>query len=157
MKRIEQLQVLSKEHHQSLVLAQNAIKTSMAGDFDMISMLCKKIVDEYPGVWMVHFKIEEESIFHIFAEKSKQSNTILQQGDREAIRLCEKLHQEHLAMNDYYTQMKAGNFSVLGEFGELLRQHTRTEERQLFPLLENLLTHKELDKVYQTSIKYRQI
>ena len=60
-------------------------------------------------------------------------------------------------MNDYYMQMKAGNFSVLGEFGELLKQHTRTEERQLFPLLENLLTHEELDKVYQTSIKYRQI
>ena len=155
MKRIEQLQALSKEHHQSLVLAQKAIKTSMDGDFNMISKLCQKIVDEYPEVWMVHFQIEEESIFHIFTDKAKQSN--LQQAEREAIFLCEKLYQEHLAMNDYYTQMKAGNFSVLGEFGELLKRHTRTEERQLFPLLENLLTHEELDKVYQTSIKYRQI
>ena len=62
MKRIEQLQPLSKEHHLSLVLAQKAIKVSRAGNKNEISQLCQQIVDEFPSVWKVHFKIEEESI-----------------------------------------------------------------------------------------------
>ncbi len=59
-------------------------------------------------------------------------------------------------MNSYYEQMKSGDYTLLGKFGELLKQHTRTEERELFPLLDTALTSEELDNVYQTSLKYRQ-
>lgn len=157
MKRIEQLQPLSKEHHQSLVLAQKAIKASMSGNIETISTLCQKIVDKYQDVWKVHFQIEEESIFQIFEDRSKGINTDYQQDERDIVLLCKKLRREHMNMNHYYEQMKSGNYSILGEFGELLKQHTRTEERQLFSVLDNFLTQKELDNVYQTSLKYRQI
>lgn len=157
MKRINQLHPLSKEHHQSLVLAQKAIKASRSKNTDTISILCQKIINEYPDVWKVHFQIEEESIFQILLERYNGTNTDSQQDEKEVVQLCKKLQQEHLTMNHYYEQMKAGNYTLLGKFGELLKQHTRTEERQLFPVLDNFLTQDELDKIYQTSLKYRQI
>jgi hemerythrin-like domain-containing protein len=157
MKRIKQLQPLSKEHHQSLVLAQTAIKISNSHNVESISTLCKKIVDEYPAVWMVHFRIEEESIFQVLEDRANGINTDHQQHEREVIQLCKKLRQEHLTMNYYYEQIKSGDYSLLAEFGELLKQHTRTEERQLFPLLDKFLNQEELDKIYQTSLACRQI
>ena len=157
MKRIEQLQPLSKEHHQSLLLAQKAIQVSKTGNTDLISELCQKIVNEYPDVWMVHFQIEEDSIFQLFDIHSNSTNNKLRANEREAAKLCEQLKQEHSTMNAYYEQMKSGDYTVLEQFGELLKLHTRTEERQLFPLLDELLTAEELDEVYQTSMKYRQI
>ncbi len=157
MKRIEQLQPLSKEHHQSLLLAQKAIQVSKTGNTDLISELCQKIVNEYPDVWMVHFQIEEDSIFQLFDVHSNDTGNKLRQNEEEVANLCEQLKQEHLTMNAYYEQMKAGDYTVLEQFGELLKLHTRTEERQLFPLLDELLTAEELDEVYQTSMKYRQI
>ena len=157
MKRIEQLQPLSREHHQSLLLAQKAIQVSKAGNTDLISELCQKIVNEYPDVWMVHFQIEEDSIFQLFDVHSNDTGNKLRQNEEEVTNLCEQLKQEHLTMNAYYEQMKSGDYTVLEQFGELLKQHTRTEERQLFPLLDELLTAEELDKVYLTSMKYRQI
>ena len=96
MKRIEQLQPLSREHHQSLVLAQKAINVSISGDMDLISKLCQEIVNEYPDVWRIHFQIEEESIFQLFKDRAKSTNNDSQQNAREVAQLCEKLQQEHL-------------------------------------------------------------
>ena len=155
MKRIEQLQPLSKEHHLSLVLAQKAIKVSAGGKEDAIAKLCQEIVNEYPDVWQVHFQIEEESIFQFINKRYKSSNNDTQQKEMDAVQLCQQLQQEHLTMNGYYQQMKSGDYTILGEFGELLKQHTRTEERLLFPLLDEILNTEELDSVYQTSLKYR--
>ncbi len=155
MKRIEQLQPLSKEHHQSLVLAQKAIKASMSGNMDIISKICSQIVDEYPDVWMIHFKIEEESIFKPIQERAKEINIGSSQSKKDLLQLCHKLQQEHFSMNQYYEQMKSGNHTILGEFGELLKQHTRTEERQLFPVLNKIFSQDELDIIYQTSLRYR--
>ncbi len=155
MKRIEQLQPLSKEHHLSLVLAQKAIKVSKAGNQEDIATLCQQIVDEYPSVWKIHFQIEEESIFSLFNEEGKAITKRTQLND-EVAQLCKQLKQEHSTMNGYYTQMKSGDYTILESFGHLLKQHTRTEERQLFPLLDSLLSSNELDIIYQTSLKYRQ-
>ncbi len=154
MKRIEQLQPLSREHHLSLILAQKAIKTAHSGNNDLIIALCQEIVHDYNAVWRVHFQIEEESIFLLVKNKAEIEST----------QLCEQLYQEHLTMNHYYEQIKSALIkqasshdlrTLLEQFGELLKQHTRTEERQLFPLLDTLLSPEELEQIYQTSLKYR--
>ena len=154
MKRIEQLQPLSKEHHLSLVLAHKAIKVSKAGNEHDIADLCHQIVDEYPTVWKIHFQIEEESIFSLFNANAKE-RTKRTQLYEDMLQLCKQLQQEHTTMNTYCQQMKSGNYAILGEFGRLLKQHTRTEERQLFPALESILSPNELDIIYQTSLEYR--
>ncbi|MCK5667031.1 MAG: hypothetical protein KAI17_26270, partial [Thiotrichaceae bacterium] len=139
----------SKEHHQSLILAQKAIKISEDHNVEAITELCKAIVHDYPDEWMVHFKIEEDSIFQLFSESNKTEQTT------EVANLCHILKQEHLAMNRYYEQMKDEDYSILGDFGRLLKKHTRTEERQLFPLLEKIMSKEELNRVYQLSQDYR--
>jgi len=156
MKRIEPLQPLSKEHHLSLVLAQKAIKVSDSNDQDAIAGMCRDIVAEYPDSWRVHFQIEEDSIFWLFTDSFDGDANISRQHWQEAAQLCQQLQQEHERMNAYYEQMKAGDYSVLNDFGALLKQHTRTEERELFPLLEELLTEDELNTIQRTSINYRQ-
>ena len=160
MKRIEQLQNLSREHHQSLILAQKAINISESDNADAISEFCKAIVHDYPDAWKVHFAIEEDSIFHLFTEAltgTGQKNISEAKQYTEAASLCHILKQEHRAMNDYYQQMKEGDYSVLGEFGRLLKKHTRMEERQLFPLLEEVMTAAQLNRVYQLSQDYRKM
>ncbi len=141
MKRIEQLQNLSREHHQSLTLAQQAVKTSDSGNETAIAALCRSIVEDYPQVWMAHFKVEEDTIFSLFPGED----------DSEISRLCVLLQQEHRQMDGYYEQMKQGDYTVLGDFGVLLKKHTRMEERQLFPLLEKAMTAEQLEQVRQVS------
>ncbi len=58
-------------------------------------------------------------------------------------------------MNNYYEQIKSGNYTLLQNFGKLLKQHTRAEERQLLPLLEKVLKPAELDSIYKNNLKYR--
>ncbi len=156
MKRIEPLQPLSKEHHLSLVLAQKAIKVSNSNDKEAIAEMCRSIVEEYPHSWQIHFQIEEDSIFWIFTDPVNSDANISQQHWQKAAQLCKQLQQEHERMNTYYEQMKAGDYTILNDFGVLLKQHTRTEERELFPLLEELLTTVELNTIQKTSINYRQ-
>lgn len=150
MKRIKQFQSLSREHHQSLLLAQKAIRTSESQDTEAVTVLCQEIVHDYPAVWKTHFKIEEDSIFKYFTGKEEPGK------QAEIVKLCNMLHKEHLTMDAYYEKMRGGDYSVLGDFGALLKTHTRTEERQLFPLLEEVMTEKELNRVLQLSLKYRQ-
>ena len=144
MKRIEQLQPISKEHHHSLTLGQKAIQTALLNDNKKITELCQKIISEFPCQWQIHFKIEEDAIFTPFENKSNQIAS-----------LCDQLRKEHELLTRYYEQMQHGNYSVLHSFGTLLKEHTRTEERQLFPLLEEILTPKELDSILHLSERYR--
>ncbi len=155
MQRIKQLQRLSKEHHQSLVLAQKAINAAQQGDSSVIDELCQQIITTYPDDWMIHFKIEEDSIFKTVAEHYQMVEDT-EPDIKQMINLCQQLEQEHRQMEAYYEQMKKGNKDVLEAFGKLLKQHTRTEERQLFPLLEQYCSSDTLDKIYQTSVHYRE-
>ncbi len=154
MQRIKQLQLLSKEHHLSLVLAQKAINAAQQGDSRAIEELCQQIVTTYPDDWMIHFKIEEESIFKTISEHYQITETS-EPDIKQMVSLGQQLEQEHRQMDAYYEQMKTGNKEVLEAFGKLLKQHTRTEERQLFPLLEQYCSSDTLDKIYQTSVRYR--
>lgn len=154
MKRTEQLQDLSREHHQSLTLSQKAIKISESDNSEAISELCKKIVNDYPDVWKIHFKIEEDSIFQLFTHSEKNENNETKKH-AEIVNLCQVLIKEHQTMNDYYEQMKEGDYSILGDFGTLLKAHTRKEERELFPLIEEVMTIEALDHIAQVSRKYR--
>ena len=70
MKRITQLQPLSREHHQSLVLSQKAINTAQQGDEKQIAEFCQHIVESYPDDWKIHFKIEEDRVIPPFIKQS---------------------------------------------------------------------------------------
>ena len=142
MKRIKQLQPLSMEHHLSLSLAARAIRTAQSGDADAIHHLCSEIIEDYAKTWRPHFDHEEQLIFQPFAKRSERVQ-----------KLCAQLTEEHRQFDHMVEQMKAGEEDILLAFGELLKSHTRLEERELFPLISDLLTEPELDGIYRDLLK----
>jgi hemerythrin-like domain-containing protein len=144
MKRIEQLRPLSMEHHLSLVLANKAIKTAKNGDNLQIKQLCQKIAQEFESRWQTHFALEEQSIFAIFEANYQMALTT--KADENAM-LTILLRDQHQQMRQLSTAMGEGETTQLEYFGQLLRNHTRLEERLLFPLISELFTADELNRV----------
>ena len=133
MKRSLELGDLSREHHQSLRLARRCLNTLETGTAEQIESLCREIADEFDQTWERHFRHEEETIFR---HTATMSGRIRELGER--------LVEEHQKMRDMAARMKGGDCSPLREFGELLRDHTRLEERELFPLVEAQFTPEQL-------------
>lgn len=125
MRRIPELTELSREHHQSLRLARHCLQAVEQGDHDRVRALCKEIGETFDETWNRHFNQEEEAIF-----------SVTDKMDGEIQTLGRRLTEEHRKMRALVQRMQQGDCSALRAFGELLRDHTRLEERQLFPLVE---------------------
>jgi len=133
MKRSPELIPLSKEHHESLVLAKKCQRTAAGGNHDDIEQLCQQITRTFPDKWEQHFRCEETGIF-----------TLAEIHGGEMATLCQQLKEEHDRLRDIYRTMKGGDCSGLEAFGELLQTHTRKEERELFPLIESSFSDGQL-------------
>ena len=141
MNRIEPLKPLSREHHLSLVLASKAIKTAKNEDNTLILQLCQSIAEDFEHRWEPHFLKEESTLFTPFERnyQHKQSS--------EVAGISLKLRQQHDQMRAMARNMQTGRVDQLAEFGELLKEHTRLEERIFFPLISELFTEEELDLI----------
>lgn len=142
MKRSPELIPLSKEHHESLVLAKKCQRTAAAGNHDDIERLCQQITRTFPDKWEQHFRCEEEGIF-----------TLTENYGGEMSALCQQLKQEHDRLREIYHAMRKGDCSGLNAFGELLQTHTRKEERELFPLIESSFSDEQL-KSHLAAVKH---
>ncbi len=136
MKRAHALTELSREHHQSLRLAKRTLDTLSRGDPEEIHALCREIAAGFDQEWERHFADEEAAIFEV---TRKMGGRIHQLG--------EQLVEEHRRMREMARRMQAGDCSPLRAFGELLRDHTRLEERELFPLVEQLFTPEQMTAI----------
>lgn len=140
MKRKEQLAPLSREHHQSLVLAKKCIDIGRSNDLALISAQCKWIVQKFDEVWESHFTVEEQTLFKLASSYSDQLQ-----------RLCDELIKQHQLLREMKQQMQQGNYNNLETFGTILKAHTRTEERELFPLIERFFNQDNLNEVFRAS------
>ncbi len=140
MKRIDQLLPLSKEHHQSLVLAKKCKDIIARESEEVIKIFALQLEVDFDMQWAKHFKIEEQTIFSLAAGKSKEMSE-----------MCVQLSNEHQIMEKMVRRIAAGDHQLLAEFGQLLHDHTRLEERQLFPLIEKQFTGEELDNILEQS------
>lgn len=126
MKRHPALADLSREHHQSLRLARDCLRTAQAGDPEACRRLAHNVAADYPDTWAVHFANEEAAVFPL---------ALRLDADTQA--LVERLITEHRRMDHLAERLaEDGDCQTLSEFGALLRDHTRTEERLLFPRLQ---------------------
>lgn len=140
MKRSEQLAPLSREHHQSLVLAKKCIDISHSNDKALITAQCQLIVRTFDVIWESHFTIEEHTLFPLASSYNNQLKF-----------LCDDLIKQHRSLRDIKQQMQQGNYSNLQSFGSILKTHTRTEERELFPKVEQLFSNADLNAVLRAS------
>ncbi|HDK37802.1 MAG TPA: hemerythrin domain-containing protein [Thiolapillus brandeum] len=136
MKRSSELTSLSHEHHHSLRLAKNCLDTAATGDEAKCITLCQHILDIFDQEWDRHFRNEEASIFDITATMTGKINE-----------LGIQLVNEHQRMRTMVAEMQPGDCKKLAEFGELLRDHTRLEERELFPLVEVQFSSQQLQRI----------
>ena len=137
MKRAEQLQKLSREHHASLVMAKKYSDLAETGsEADFVEAI--KELHEYNDKDLeLHFQHEERTIFAVIFKKYQ-----------EHIPLAAPLLKEHglirLLILQVTPESAKEDFSV---FGDLLRDHTRVEERELFPIIEKVFSDEELNAI----------
>ncbi len=136
MKRSKELETLSWEHHDGLVIAAR-IKNDLKKEAEPTHLI-PYITDIYTNYLRHHFKQEEDS----FLTPVKPFS--------EADILIKRMLDEHQQFAEIFAQidpLDSEVFVYVGRFGELLHDHIRFEERQLFPLIEELLSAEQLKEI----------
>ena len=137
MKRIEQLQKLSREHHGSLVMAKKLIEVAEQGDKEALVKAIDTLKTYNEDELEVHFQHEERTIFSVIFNHYP-----------EHIELATTLLKEHGLMRRMIPMITPETAKKdLADFGLILKNHTRVEERELFPIIETLFTDEELDAI----------
>ncbi len=142
MKRVDQLQPLSREHHQGLVISRHAKKC--ANDVAEIAKHWTALTDYINENMTNHFKVEDdlmlaklESYRHSHPKVAEVINKIAEQHD--------KLYQ--------LINLQSLSATKVQELGNALYDHIKLEERELFPLAQQLLSEQELNAIYDASSK----
>ena len=148
MKRANQLQPLSRQHHLGLNLSRHAKECSdepeeIAKHWDNLT--------SYISDMQHHFQIEDNIITHAL-EPYRASHS-------DVASVLDTLDGQHKQLHKLMdaveqSQKTAGKIitaAQVQELGTLLYDHIRFEERELYPTVEKYLTEAELDAVYAAS------
>ncbi|HET7589606.1 MAG TPA: hemerythrin domain-containing protein [Solirubrobacterales bacterium] len=129
MKRTEALQPLSRDHLKAL-LAAKALREA-----DDVGAARVAYLDFWREHGAHHFRVEEEVLLPWWARYAPI--------DREGVI---RMLEEHLEIRRRTLDLEAGESSAddLRALGELLHDHVRFEERQLFPAIEESLSPEQL-------------
>ncbi len=137
MKRHSAIVPLSHDHHHALILAQaikkNAVNSGLGAK--SIEEKIKAAINTFNTELIPHFNHEEVLLFPIALGK-----------DEELDKMIEDIMEEHDKIRIAVEFLNAGNIEDnLDAFGRLLEQHVRTEERILFPKIEEVVGDEELN------------
>ncbi len=132
MKRSEALAILSRDHHQALVIAQKLRRA----DPDTADAARTRFLDFWEQEGRRHFQLEEELLLPAYAAYGDAYDPLVLRvlGDHVAIRaqVAQLAAQRHPTTD------------MLHEFGEQFATHVRLEERELFPIIEDAMPANEL-------------
>jgi len=134
MKRITQLQPLSKEHHQALVIANRCKNISATGSEQDCSDYRQSISLFLHQDLAPHFLLEETALAPVLERIGEFS-------------LRDRLLTEHRQLFIIAENDKLSDRQRLKQFGEVLAAHVRFEERELFELLQQSMQPEELEKL----------
>ncbi len=137
MKRHENLQKLSREHHGSLSMAKKIAAIAETGDQQALIQAIETVRDYYDTELEAHFQHEEQTLFApIFKHY------------REYIDLAKPLLKEHGFLRILVQRITPETAREdLRDFATILAAHTRVEERQLFPVIEKHFTEEQFKAV----------
>lgn len=142
MKRADQLQPLSREHHLGLVLSRHA--KECANDVEEIAKHWTKLTDYINQNMTNHFKVEDDLLLAKLQP--------YQQTHPQVAEVIDKIAEQH---HKLYRLVDLPSLSAaqVQELATTLYDHIRFEERELFPLAQQLLSEQELDAIYAASAK----
>ncbi len=139
MKRHVALRPLSEDHHQALRLAvairKNAPQVRLAKK--SIEEKLKEAEEVYRDELIPHFEHEEEILFPICKGRDKELDELIQ-----------KVLDEHVMIKKAAENLRKGDpVENLDKFGEMLNNHVRLEERQVFQKIQEVVPEEELEKL----------
>ena len=142
MKRHPALIPLSRDHHDGLVQAVRLRRAAAGGDASARLSAAREFVEFFRNEERVHLRDEEEELFPLFLRHVGSQPAPLRQARLQHVQL------EGLALT-LEISVAAGivERGRLDAVGELLDAHIRLEERQLFPLIEELVPDDELRRL----------
>jgi len=147
MKRANQLQPLSRQHHLGLHVGRHAKECA---DNPQEITEHWQALSSYMSDMRNHFQIEDNLIVDaLLPHQSTQP---------DVASALETLEEQHKQLNALTAEIKASqeNKNVVTvdqvrQLANLLYDHVRFEERELFPIVEKYLTEDELNAVYNAS------
>ena len=133
MLRDKNLVPLSHQHQHALALCVRLDRTLQAGEVDLEAWQAE-IQQIFQHEISVHFAAEEKQLFPV-AQKFPDTRELVKQ-----------LLAEHAALRELFASagLRQMQRAELADFVEKLSHHIRTEERQLFENLQQLMSPKEL-------------
>lgn len=140
MKRADQLQPLSREHHLGLVLSRHAKECS--NDVQEIAEHWTKLTDYINQNMTHHFKVEDDLLLAKLQP--------YQQNHPQLAEVIGKIAEQHQKL---YQLVDSPSLSAVRvqQLATALYDHIRFEERELFPLAQQVLSEQELDAIYAAS------
>lgn len=137
MKRDANLQDLSRDHHHALVLARRAERAAETGSDEEVASMWEAIAHAFDSDLGPHFDVEEQQLLPPLEAAGEDELVGRTRSDHQRLRaLCAQTGDER---------------ERLRRFGELLREHVRFEESELFPTAEKVLEPSELVAVAEAS------
>lgn len=148
MRRAHQLQPLSRQHHLGLHVGRHAKECA-----DNPQNIAEhwQALSSYMSDMRNHFSIEDNLIV----------DTLLphQSTQPEVASVLDTLEEQHKLLNEMTAEIQATQdnknntitVNQVRQLANLLYDHVRFEERELFPVVEKYLTEDELDAVYKAS------
>jgi hemerythrin-like domain-containing protein len=142
MKRHPALIPLSRDHHNGLVQASRLRRAAADGDASARLATARDFVEFFKNEERVHLRDEEEALFPLLLRHVQSQPAPL----REA-------RAQHMQLEGFARKLDiavaAGTVDqeTLHAAGELLDAHIRLEERQLFPLIEELVPDDKLRRL----------
>ncbi|KAA0929616.1 hemerythrin domain-containing protein [Psychrobacter sp. ANT_H56B] len=148
MKRANQLQPLSRQHHLGLNLSRHAKECT-----DEPAEIAKHwhYLMAYIKDMQAHFNIEDTLIAHVL-EPYRASHTevasVLETLDAQHKQLYKLMDETEHSQKSINKEVTAAQVQALGT---LLYDLIRFEERELYPAVEKHLTEAELNAIYEAS------
>lgn len=140
MKRHKSLIPLSDDHHKGLLLAQLIQKnapqfTHLPND---VEGKIKYTKDAWENELKFHFASEENILFPFASGKNKDLDELLN-----------IIVDEHRVIKKRISELHLNDKSIekLDELGNILKNHIRTEERELFPMIQKFCGDEKLNEL----------
>jgi quercetin dioxygenase-like cupin family protein len=136
MKRHPSLVPLSHDHHHALVEARRLRRAADSADAERLAA-ATAFLRFFSAETLRHFREEEEQLFPLLVGHEGGGRELLVQTLLEHQRV-------HALVSVLEAEVTAGEVeaSSLRELGGLLEAHVRLEERQLFPLIQELVPER---------------
>jgi len=142
IKRHPALIPLSRDHHDGLVQALRLRRAAADGDASARLAAAREFVEFFRNEERVHLRDEEEELFPLFLRHVPSQPAPLREARVQHVQLEGFARKLDIAVAAGIVDRE-----TLDAAGELFDAHIRLEERQLFPLIEELVPDDELRRL----------